>query len=172
MRITYEELRRELSYDHETGVFVWLPRDPADANNRRWNSNFAGAAAGTTRPNGYVSISLRGKRYYAHRLAWLYMTGLHPKQQIDHIDRDRNNNRFANLREASVRQNHGNASLSNANTSGRKGVSWHKRLKKWRAQIRINGVSRHLGYFEDTGSAAKAYAAAANRHFGEFACTG
>ena len=83
--LTAEELQKVLNYDPLTGIFVWQvgPRK--------------GAKAGTKGVKGYVQIVFQRERYYAHRLAWLYMTGEWPKQHIDHLDGDPSNNRFQNL---------------------------------------------------------------------------
>jgi hypothetical protein len=85
--------------------------------------------------------------YMAHRLAWLYMTGAFPKEQIDHINLDRADNRWRNLREATQSQNRANVSAYANNTSGIKGVNWDKRAGKWRAQIYIAGRKTLLGMF-------------------------
>ena len=164
--IDADTLRSRLDYDPETGEFTWLP-----TGNPRIDTRLAGKVAGTPR-NGYVVIEVGDDKHYAHRFAWLYMTGEWPANQIDHIDRNRSNNRFANLRPATSLQNKWNTSRQARSTSGTKGVTWHKRLKRWRAQIRLAGVSRHLGYFDSTDDAAVAYAAAARVQFGEFASLG
>ena len=89
--------------------------------------------------------------------------------QPDHVDRDGLNNQRSNLRLATTSQNHMNRELRSDNTSGFKGVSWHKYNKKWRALIGVNGRVIHLGYFDDMRVAARAYNQAALEHFGDFA---
>ena len=74
--ITQAELRRRLDYDPETGVFTWR----ITVNSRA----IAGETAGTKNGLGYHQLTLDRKIYLAHRLAWLYMTGEWPKDQIDH----------------------------------------------------------------------------------------
>jgi len=107
-----------------------------------------------------------GVFYLAHRLAWLFTYGVWPVMDIDHIDRDPVNNRIANLRLATCSQNGGNARISARNTSGIKGVCWHKNTKKWQAQITVNRRNHALGYFDDINAACAAYRAAAQVHFG------
>lgn len=125
--ITQEQLKLILNYDPETGEFNWLvkPRNRASI----------GGVAGHLRKNGYREISIKGKKYYAHRLAWLYMTGSWPKEHIDHINGNPSDNRFCNLREATRSQNMHNQGVCSNNTSGYKGVCWHKSNQKWEACI-------------------------------------
>lgn len=94
--LTAERLRERLSYEADTGLFRWLVK-PSD----RYP---AGMLAGTANAAGYIQINVDGRLYYAHRLAWLYVTGLWPSDRIDHRDRNKANNKFYNLREAT----HGN----------------------------------------------------------------
>lgn len=90
-------------------------------------------------------------------------------QEIDHIDRNRLNNQKSNLRLATSSQNKHNVGLRNDNTSGYKGVCWHKNLSKWLASIYINGRHTHIGLYKDKVEAAKAYNEMALKHRGEFA---
>jgi hypothetical protein len=108
----------------------------------------------------------------AHRVAWLFIHGEWPDHEVDHMDRNRSNNAAGNLRKASRSENGGNKTIHRNNTSGKKGVSWHKRLGKWAAYIRVDDQLKHLGYFEDIDDAAAAYRAAAVEFFGEFATDG
>jgi hypothetical protein len=161
--LTAERLRELLHYDPETGVFTWRAR----------RSNFSrygiGDVAGCVNPVGYRRIGW-GKTYYpAHRLAWLYMTGEWPSGAIDHINCVKDDNRLANLRVATTAQNRANARKSSNNTSGFKGVVWHRKMCRWMAGIKVNGRSLHLGYFDCPAEAHTAYVKAAKEHFGEFA---
>lgn len=89
--------------------------------------------------------------------------------KIDHRDRDGLNNQRLNLRVCTDSQNDMNKALIKSSSSGFKGASFHKRIGRWKSQIGINGTLLHLGYFESLEEAAKAYDAAASKHFGEFA---
>lgn len=159
--LTQARLREVLSYDPETGVFTRLVATS--------NRVAVGSDAGTTRIDGYIQIHIDGRLYSAHRLAWLYMTGEWPSDKVDHINRRKFDNRWGNLREANTSQNACNSLVRIDNTSGVRGVSFCKTTNRWRALIVVNGKRRHLGRFDDIGSAAAAYAVAAREAFGEFA---
>ena len=118
--ITQKELKDLLHYDPETGVFTWLK----SGKGRKAN----GETRGLT--NGYFTIRINWRQYKAHRLAWLYVYGVWPKGQIDHINHNTTDNRIANLREVTNQENHRNMSLSKNNTSGVTGVYWGKQLEK------------------------------------------
>lgn len=158
--ITQSRLKELLHYDPETGSFTWLVQ--------KFRGD-KGATAGCNIGHGYWKIGIDRKRYYAHHLAWLYMTGEWPVGVIDHRDGDALNNRWANLRLADKSLNAANMRTPKSNTSGRKGVTWLRREKKWLAQIKVNGRRRALGYFDDKDEAAAAYENAARASFGEFA---
>jgi hypothetical protein len=148
--LTQETLKQLLSYDPETGIFRWLFTD---------RKAVTGAIAGCLRPdpkNPYWLISLFGKSYCAHRLAWLYMTGAFPADQTDHINQIKHDNRFVNLREVNTSVNAMNRKLPAHNTSGCIGVNWHKRNKRWQAKITVNRKTLFLGYFRKLENAIKA----------------
>lgn len=153
--ITVDELKRTLSYNPATGEFTRLVRSgPAKV----------GSIAGhQSHPRGYKQVTINYKSYYAHRLAWLYMTGEWP-DVIDHIDGNTANNRWSNLRNCSMPENMQNMKSSglSSNTSGHIGVSRHK--GKWRAKIRhtSNGKRNYtnLGDYNTPEEAAAAYKAA------------
>lgn len=154
-------MRELLRYEPETGRFFWL---------KTARTMKAGAEAGCRNPTtGYWIIRLGGKNYRRARLAWFYTTGRWPTDQLDHINGIKIDDRIENLREANTSQNHANLSVSKANTTGFKGVSWHKRIKRWQASIRVRGRLRFLGSFSTAEEAAAAYAQAAGVEFGEFA---
>ncbi len=158
---TQERLRELLRYDPDTGIFTWLK--PAG----RWGRIPAGTAAGYADTHGYIKLSIgarRGGRPYAHRLAWLYMTGEWPTQ-VDHINGNRADNRWSNLRVATPKQNAANRGAQANNTSGAKGVTWYPPLQKWHVQC----AKRHIGYFPTVELAAAAYLNAARVHYGDFA---
>lgn len=156
--ITQQRLREVLSYDGETGAFVRL----VDSGTSR-----VGDLAGCKRPDGYHYISVDGVQHLAHRLAFLYVHGELPAHHIDHIDRDRSNNRISNLRPATVSQNILNSKTSKKNTSGHKGVYWSKVRSKWVAQICVDRRAINLGGFDIIDSAVAARKAAEVKYMGE-----
>ena len=155
--LTAEYLRSILYYDQETGIFTWKVRTS--------NSVKVGDAAGC-QSGGYLRIRLQSKPHKAHRLAWLYVYGTWPKGQIDHINRNRSDNRIANLREVTNKQNGQNKSKRSDNTSGHTGVSWHKQSSKWQVKIKHNQKLIHLGYFTDIEEALSARKAGELKYWG------
>jgi hypothetical protein len=110
--------------------------------------------------NGYRRISIHGKRYYAHRLAFLYMNGSLPESDTDHINHCRDDNRWDNLRRVTREENLKNQTIRTDNTSGVVGVRWFKRDGNWQARINHKGKEIHLGYFTEKGVAIQARLAA------------
>jgi|SRR5882724_6696570 len=158
--LTTKRLRAVLDYEPSTGLFRWRIRLS--------NRVKVGDIAGSRTKYGYVEIRIDDSLYLAHRLAVKWVTGRWPKVIIDHRDVNDRSNRWGNLRQATHSQNHGNTNLQKNNTSGFRGVVWFARDKCWRAQIKINGSTIHLGYFKTAEAASAAYLAAAEKHFGEF----
>lgn len=160
MSIDYETLVSRLSYDKETGIFTWKTN---------FHASKIGKVAGTRDPEGYLAIRIGRKAYRSHRLAWLYMTGAMPSQCIDHINGDRSDNRFANLREASTSLNAQNRrGPRNGQRSGYLGVTLSK--GKWVARIFTDGRRIHLGRFASEHEAGAAYALAKSKfHAGAIA---
>jgi hypothetical protein len=146
--LTQERLREVLEYSPETGVFVWKVKISCRTKVKE--------IAGYLNNQGYVSISIDKKLYLAHRLAFLYMEGYFPEQQIDHLDNIRNNNRWDNLRHVSQSCNLQNCRLQTNSTSGFIGVSWHKYAEKWVAYIKIYGKTIHIGIYNTPEKAAMA----------------
>ena len=107
---------------------------------------------------GYIKCHLKGKPYYLHRLIFLYMTGILPgeSEQVDHIDHDKKNNRWENLRIVTNAENGQNKKMLARNTSGIMGVCWSKERMKWQAAIKVNGKRKFLGRFDDINDAALA----------------
>jgi hypothetical protein len=106
-----------------------------------------GSIAGHVGADGYRTIMIDGKAYKAQRLAWLLHTGSWPKDQIDHANRIKDDNRFVNLREATKSQNQINSGMYRNNKSGYRGVYFNKTSGKWAAEIKRNGVMRRVGFF-------------------------
>ena len=167
--LTQDDVRRALDYDAQTGVMTWRTRTDRD---HSWNMRFADEVAGNTMGHGYRCINILGKLHLVHRLAWLWMTGEWPPGNIDHINRDRADNRWCNLRLASASQNAMNSGLREANTSGVKGVSWSKSKRRWIAFMTLNGKRRHLGSSTMIEEAKRIRQAAEAEHFGEYAHKG
>jgi hypothetical protein len=116
------------------------------------NGNYAGAVVGT-KPTGarnfrYSTTKIHGEHWCVHKLIYLYHHGVVP-DQLDHINRDSTDNRIENLRPANSSENTRNRRLFSNNTSGCKGVTWNKRIKKWQSYVSMNSKTKHLGYFED-----------------------
>lgn len=173
MDITHEYLVSILDYNPETGIFVWRERPvehfkrPQDS--RMWNFRYSGKTAGWKTDTGYIIITINYVYYRAHVLAWLYETGVYPKTKIDHINLIKTDNRICNLRLANDSQNSCNSGKRPNNTSGYKGVTYHKIGKKWQAQIELNNNYIYLGLFSTAQEAHQAYCEAAIKHHGEFA---
>jgi hypothetical protein len=152
--MTQEELKQILFYCAITGHFTWLKN--------RFASKIGTIAGLTSDKFKYKSIGINGSRYYAHRLAWLYVYGYFPDDGIDHINGDKTDNRIANLRIANHSENAQNLNKYKRNTSGYTGVIWHKGANKWQARITVNHKMIHLGLFDTREESYAAYLKAKN----------
>lgn len=173
-------LRQLLDYDPETGILTWRKRSPdmfrstpkrsAEHTCKQWNSRHAGKEAfiATDDDTGYLRGEIDSHPYLAHRVIYCMIHGSWPEADVDHIDRDRSNNRANNLRSASRSQNLCNRPSQSNNLSGFKGVSFHKGRSKYFARIGLYGKQHFLGYFNTPESAHEAYCLAAKRLHGEF----
>ncbi len=139
--LTQENIKQILQYDEEKGIFYWLIRP--------CNSMQAGNFAGTYDKKGYLRILYRGKLYMGHWLAWLYVYGKWPDNEIDHINGIAGDNRICNLRDVTRKQNMENKKVYKNSKTGYPGVSWHSRDKKWNVRIGHYGKRFSLGYFDD-----------------------
>lgn len=153
MELTQEKLKQALKYDEVSGLFYWIGKRLGAPKNR--------PAGRISKSHGYRDICIDGTLYRAHRLAFLYMTGKWPIGDIDHIDRQKSNNAWSNLRECSRSANMLNVVKSKANTSGVTGVSWDSSRNKWLAQIRMNGKKKNLGRYNTKAEAISAWIKAA-----------
>jgi hypothetical protein len=156
LRLSY--LRSILNYDPSTGLFTWKESRGSVAK---------GSLAGSLYNNGYISIMIDGLAYGAHRLAWLYVYGQFPKEEVDHKDGVRHNNCISNLREATSRQNCINSKVKKTSSSGVKGVSFIS--GKWVARIKLGNSNIYIGRYDTIQEAQKAYENKAIEIHGEYA---
>ena len=148
-----KDLRERLHYDPDTGIFTWLVRKTTKVQ--------IGDRAGSLSAQGYRQIMIDGVNYLEHRLAWFMSKGYWPVE-VDHINRDKTDNRLINLRECTRTEN----ALNRPST----GVYQDKRTGRWIAQITISGKGKHLGSFSTKEKAAEARAQAASKEYKEFYC--
>lgn len=151
-----------LEYFPDTGVFLWKKKS-----NR---CVIVGSEAGVVYSSGYKGINLLGKQYSAHRVAWAMQKKEWP-HVIDHVNGNKGDNRWCNLRDTDYSGNGANAKIKLANKTGFKGVAWHQARGKYKAQIRKDYKPISLGFFKKAAQAARAYDAAAIKLFGNFAKT-
>ncbi len=133
--ITQKELKEILHYDPDTGLFT---------RKKKARGAVVGAIVGSKNRHGHISLTLLGKTYLTHRLAFLYMEGEFPPDQVDHINRVRDDNRWCNLRHADEETNKSNM-VTNTDFLG---VSWHKHQHRWFARGKlVKGKLKHLGSY-------------------------
>jgi len=151
--LTRESVRNHLVYDLNTGIFT--------RKRRAGQRGKIGDPAGCVNKRGYIRICIDGGEYSAHRLAFLYVLGYLP-EQIDHINHVKSDNRWVNLRPATMLDNNRNHPLHKNNKSGCPGV----RLTDngWVANIKANGVQEYLGCFENKQDAIAARKEAERKH--------
>jgi hypothetical protein len=154
-----------LRYDPQTGVFIWLNPSP-------YHAEKAGSEAGGPTPNCrgkiYHTICIDGRKYKRSRLAWLYMTGSWPTNQVDHINGNSTDDRWANLRESTATQNAWNHKKRAKRSVLPMGVRSNP-SGTFAARLAVNKKMIHLGSFATPEEAASAYRNAREKHYGEFA---
>jgi hypothetical protein len=155
--ISQEYLRSVLHYDPDTGKFKWT--------HARHGVSVDMVVGHKCKRYGYWIIALGKKNFLAHRLAFIYMTGSCPLN-IDHIDRDKLNNKWSNLREATTSNNAFNRGRAITNKSGHKNVFWSK--NRFVVSIKVRGEHHYLGRYTTVEEAATVAAAARARLCGEF----
>lgn len=158
--LTQDRLKYLIHYDPETGV---MTRRVSTSNCVKVGDIIKGKSV-----RGYRRAMVDGIRYKAHDLAWLYMTGRFPEHIVDHIDCNPDNMRWTNLREATQQQNCFNRSASRNNTSGFKGVKWHKSSQRWEGWVGFNHGRVFAGSFSSKDHAARAVMSLRERLYGEF----
>lgn len=158
MTLSIEQLRDLLEYDGKTGVFTWK-RGP-----------FRGKRAGTV-SNGYLRVIAGGRavrqKIYLHRLAWAFVHGEWPEDEIDHINGERTDNRLENLRACSRLLNARNMPIPSDNTTGVVGVCPFR--GRFQAYLTVDRQKRCLGTYDTVEEAAAVRKEAERVHFGEFA---
>jgi hypothetical protein len=158
-----QELVKQL-FIYNDGSLYWNTKIPH-------KPQLNGKKAGVKQINGYISITVKSKKYRAHRLVFLMFYGYFPNV-VDHINGIKDDNRIENLREATSQQNQYNAKFKKTSKSKIKGVWWDESSKKWKACIRINGKATTLGRFKDINLAEQCCRIAREKHHGEFAFHG
>lgn len=148
MSLDNNRLKELVNYDPISGVFTLAMSRPGHR---------IGQICGARDPQGYVRIKLDGRSYAAHRLAWLYVTGRWPDDEVDHENRNGMDNRWSNLRAATRGQNQQNRAIRKDNKSGFPGVTLCPVTKRWRARISKDRKQYFLGLFDDPAQAALAY---------------
>lgn len=156
-----EWLKELLLYNPETGEWTWLKSLSTHVE--------VGQAAGTISHFGYRIITIGGTKYRASRLAVLYMTGSWPRDEVDHIDRCKLNDRWDNLRDVSRSENALNRDLQSNNVTGVRGVHWCTDRSKWHAQIKKDGINHFVGQYDSFDEAVAARDLAATELHGNFA---
>lgn len=130
-------LNQYFTYNAKTGQLI---------NNFTAGKIKKGAVAGTLNYVGYVTVSVNNKRYYAHRIIWMMLTGNDPLDfEIDHINNVRDDNRVENIRMVNRQKNSFNVKLRNTNKSGYKGVFWNKRDKCWTGKVMVDSKTYSTG---------------------------
>jgi hypothetical protein len=166
--VTKEEedlIKENFKYNPDTGDLWWTKRTHGRC--------FDKPAGGLNKQQGYITVSQKFAGVFvmhkAHRIAWFLYHGVWPKDEIDHINNIRNDNRIENLREATRSENQANRKIDGCGTSKYKGVSWRRRDCLWVAKIMVNQKSIWLGLYHNEEEAALAYNKAALEYFGEYA---
>ena len=156
--LTQEYLQSIFTY--KDGSFYWKKLNKP-------NQIKVGDIVGSNHPNGYIYIHLKNKNYAAHRLIFLFHHGYLP-DFLDHINRNRSDNRIENLRPATKSENSLNSKLKSTNTSGVRGVCWDKESKKWLVQVTINKKQRKIGRYSDLELAELVAIEAMDKFYGNF----
>ncbi len=151
MKMSYDYLREFYRYEPETGLFYRTHY--IDNQGRKYERETIVKAISHS---GYLVVTFKKKLVKVHHLIYLYMTGNYPDRYVDHIDGDRVNNKWSNLRLVHKVDNQRNQGVQQRNKTGRTGVYWYPPLNKYHAQITTCGKKHHLGYFSEFEDAVKA----------------
>jgi hypothetical protein len=141
-----QELLKELvNYDPNTGVFAWKKIRPGVSSSKKF---------GSLKPSGYIVVLINKKLYRLHRLAWLYMTGEWPENEIDHINGNKADNRFCNIRKATKAENNWNKKVRKDSTTGVKNVLYYPKYQSYYVRITANKIAHSFGPFKTKDQAA------------------
>ena len=146
-KLTAAMVRRIFSYDPETGSLTWREKSHPMSN------QVVGREAGCRRNKGYRFVGVGKRRYFCHRVIWLWMTGSWPLNQLDHRDGDGGNNRWANLREATQAENNENLKCFVTSRTGYPGIRYRPEMDKFQVRVTKAGVTHHLGSFKSLDEA-------------------
>lgn len=160
--ITQERLKHYLHYNPETGSFTWLNVNTNTPKSKLGTK--AGRLLGSVRAtndNRYLVVNLDHKMYRLHNLAFLYMTGLFPKETVDHINLDKLDNSWSNLREATVKENSYNRKVQADSSTGIKGL--YARKDAWQVRVMLEAKAYTKFFtFKKYGGIEEAKACAVN----------
>lgn len=157
--LTQERLKELLDYDTETGLFT--------RKISLTGSVKEGDIAGSIMNTGYIEVSVDGQRWLGHRLAFLFMEGSVPKY-VDHVNGDRADNSWSNLRACTRSQNMFNCTVRKHSSTGIKNVGLHKKSGLYNVRIKIKGVVKSFGYYKDIELAELVAEEARDKYLGEF----
>jgi hypothetical protein len=163
MKIAPRELKKLIEYNPTTGLFRWK---------RPSGHQAVGWFKGNKSVRSYRRLYIRGQHHLAHVVAWALMTGRWPVREMDHIDRDQENNRWSNLRAVTHKQQAMNRSIASNNVTGVHGVSLFRTKRgviRYRAVIRLNRKIISLGLYDDLSLAAKIRRQAERKYFKQYA---
>jgi len=149
VELTQSELKSILDYDPTTGIFTWIDVPK--------NTYLIGKQAGAIHKHGYPCITIKGSKFMAHRLAFLWMQGQFPKEYVDHIDGNRSNNKWSNLRTATMRENGQNQAIHRMGHKPGTHLLKKKLVKPWESYIELRGKRVHIARFQTEDEAYASY---------------
>ena len=147
MELTQQQLKKYLHYNKDTGIFTRI------GTTNKIRANSIGKPAGGINSDGYIKIRILNHRLSGHKLAFLYMLGSMPDGEVDHLNHDRSDNRWVNLRAVNKLHNQHNRSINSNNSSGANGIRLSIRDNYWHAYIMVHRKRIFLGSFKDKNEA-------------------